>query len=173
MSSERPEYLIIGRVTKPHGIRGALKVEPLTENPKRFDQLETVYLGPEEGPSESFSVQHVQYQHNVVILSLVELQDRNAAEVWRNAYVQIPADNAQPLAEGEHYYYEFIGLKVYTIENIFVGTIENIVSYPANDVIVVTKENKEILIPDIPEIVKSFDLERGVMIIEPMEGLLD
>ena len=173
MSSERPEYLIIGRVTKPHGIRGALKVEPLTEDATRFERLEKVSLGPEAAPSESFTVQQIQYQGKLVILSLDEIKSRNAAEEWRNTFVHIPAEDAQPLAEGEHYYYEFIGLKVYTTDETYVGTIDDIVSYPANDVIVVIHENKEILIPDIPEIVKSFDLERGVMIIEPMEGLLE
>ena len=173
MSSERPEYLIIGRVIKPHGIRGALKVEPLTEDATRFERLEKVSLGPEDAPSESFTVQQIQYQGKLVILSLDEIKSRNAAEEWRNTFVHIPAEDAQPLAEGEHYYYEFIGLKVYTTDETYVGTIDDIVSYPANDVIVVIHENKEILIPDIPEIVKSFDLERGVMIIEPMEGLLE
>lgn len=173
MSAKVPDYLIVGRVTKPHGIHGALKVEPITDDPRRFDLLKTVHLGPEDQPQQAFSIQNIQHQQNHVILTLEGLDDRNDAERWRDHYVHIPADDALPLQEGEYYYYQLIGLDVFSTQDELLGKIEDILSYPANDIFVVRREDKEFLIPDIPDVVKHIDLQRGAMIIDPLEGLLE
>lgn len=169
-----PKYIIIGRIMKPHGVRGALKVEPLTDDPKRFDLLQTVYLGPEDDPIESFKVERVQYLKKQVILSLQTICTFEDADLWRTKFVQISIADAMPPAEGSHYYYELVGLAVYTDKNQYVGRINDILSYPANEIFVVhDDDDREILIPDVPAFIRDINVKEGKMIITPIDGLLN
>jgi 16S rRNA processing protein RimM len=169
-----PKYIIIGRIIKPHGVRGALKVEPLTDDPKRFDLLQTVYLGPEDKPVEPFQVERVQYLTKQVILSLQMINTFEGAEQWRSKFVQIPVEDALPSAEGALYYFELVGLTVFTDKNEYIGRVHDILSYPANDIYVVHDDNaREILIPDVPAFIRDINIKEGRLIITPIDGLLN
>ena len=98
-----------------------MKVEPLTDNAKRYELLQTVFLGSEEQPAHQFRVSRVQFTHKQVLLSLEGIENYEAADRWRNHYVHIPASEIMPKAEGEYYYFELAGLAVYTVSGAFVG----------------------------------------------------
>jgi 16S rRNA processing protein RimM len=169
-----PKYIIIGRILKPHGVRGALKVDPLTDDPKRFDLLQTVYLGPEDEPVESFKIERVQYLKKQVVLSLQNINTFEDADQWRKKYVQIAVEDALTSAEDAHYYFELVGLAVYTDKNEFVGRVHDIVSYPANDIFVVhDNDDREILIPDVPAFIRDINIKEGKLTITPIDGLLN
>jgi 16S rRNA processing protein RimM len=172
--SHLPKYIIIGKIMKPHGVRGALKVDPLTDDPKRFDLLETVYFGLEDQPVESFKIERVQYLKKQVILSLQNINTFEDADQWRTKYVQIPIEDALPSTEGEHYYFELVGLAVFTDKNQYVGRVHDILSFPANDIYVVhDDEDREILIPDVPIFIRDINIKEGKLIITPIDGLLN
>ncbi len=168
-----PEFVLVGQIIKPHGVLGAVKVKPLTDDPKRFLSLKTVFLGEEDKAGEQYVIERVQFQNSNLILTFEHINSRDEAEQWRRQYIQIPTSEALPLPEGEHYFYELVGLLVVTNKGDKIGVVKDIVSYPANDVIVVKSDDKEILIPDIPDIVERIDMDAGEIVINPMPGLLD
>lgn len=171
--SQSPEFVIIGRIIKPHGVRGAVKVEPITEDPKRYVDLDKIFIGTEDQPGEIFEIDRVQFQHKIVILTLKGIESRNLAEALRDSFIHIPADQVLALPDGSTYIFDLIGLNVFTNKNEYVGTVTNYQEYPANNVFVVEHENHEFLIPDVPDIVEDIDLDAGKVLINPIPGLLE
>ncbi len=168
-----PDFVVIGRVKRAHGIKGKLSVEPITDDPQRFKLLKSVFLSKEDGQRISFAVEEAQVSGKGVLLSLAEMQSREKAEKWRGAYVEIPRAECLPLPEGDHYYFELVGLEVITTEGQKIGVLEDFILAPAGDVYVVKQKDREILIPAIAEVIERIDFERGVMVINPIDGLLD
>lgn len=171
--SQKPEYVIIGQIVKPHGVKGAVKVLSLTDDLNRFSSLKQVYLGDEEGRGDAIEIEKVQYQNGNVILTFAKCTSREQAELLRRQYVKIPAGETLPLPDGVHYYYELVGLKMVTANGDVIGVVEDVVTYPANDVFVVAHDDREYLIPDIPDVIKKIDVKAGHIVINPMPGLLD
>ncbi len=168
-----PDFIVIGQVARAHGIRGALKVKPLTDDPERFRLLEKVGLSFDDESPTFFDIKDVRIGTKSIILSLEGIQDRNEAEKWRESYLEIPIAQRMPLPEGQHYYFELFDLLVKTTRGEVLGKIIDIISSPANDVYVVRSDDKEILIPAIPDVIKNIDVESGVVTIDPLDGLLD
>ncbi len=169
-SPHEPHYLIIGRVLKPWGFRGELKIEILTDFPERFASLSKVFLGEDAKP---FSVERARlHGGRAAIIKLQGVDTPEDGAKWREALVQVERSEAVPLPEGQVYLYQVLGLLVKTTQGETLGKIVEVLDTSANDVYVVQSSTGEILIPAIPSVIKQTDLERGEMIIEPMEGLL-
>jgi len=168
-SKIEPRYLVIGRVIRPWGVRGEVKVEIITDFPERFALLRRVYLGPEAVP---VIVEGFRLHQAAAILKLRGYHDRAAAEELRGQLVQIPIEEAMPLAEDEYYEHQLVGLAVWTARGEFLGTVEEIIFTGSNDVYVVRSQGKELLIPAIEDVVLEINLARGRMVVELMEGLI-
>jgi 16S rRNA processing protein RimM len=167
-----PDFVVIGDVQKPHGIRGELRVRPLTEEVERFKSLTSVYLN-RNGERQLCTVLNVKIVPDGVLMRLEEIPTRNEAELWRQATVEIAGDQVLPLPEGQHYYFEMDGLTVVTESGQTIGQIVDIHSYPAHDVYVVRSESRDIMIPAIAEFVVRVDLEQKLMVVRIIDGLLD
>ncbi len=168
-----PDYVLIGRILRPHGVRGMLKVMPETDDPQRFHLLKRVWLRRADGTRQEIEVDQVRVIDRSVLLSLRGITTRDAAEAWRGSEIEIPGDQLLPLAENRHYYFELIGLAVMTEDGEPIGTVKDIISYPANDVYVVMAGDREVLLPDSPDIIRSIETEKGRIVIHPLPGLLD
>lgn len=171
--TSRPElrYLAIGKIIRAHGLRGEVSVTILTEFPERFDTTEWVYIGNEYEAIAYRLISYRWHQDNV-LLTLDGVTDRTQAEALRGQFVQIPIAEAVVLPEGSYYLYQLIGLKVQTTSGEFLGTISNILETGANDVYIVEHDGREVLLPAIPEVIKSIDLQQGLMVIEVISGLI-
>jgi len=170
---KEPDTIIIGRVVKPHGVKGALKIEPITDDPGRFNQLKRVFLGSDSICERVVTIKKVQFQAKYVILTLDEITTRDAALDLGSKYLHIPLTETMPLPEGAYYYYQLIGLKVITENNQVVGVLKDVRTYPAHDLLVVKNKEREILVPDNAEFVKEINLEKGVIVIHAIDGLLE
>ncbi|HNY91639.1 MAG: Ribosome maturation factor RimM [bacterium ADurb.Bin431] len=168
-----PDFVVIGQVRRPHGIRGALRVAPLTDDPERYHLLKRVWLNHGDDERTPFTLAQVQLIPDGIILSLDGISDRNAAETWRQAWVEIPGEEVLPLAEGRHYIFEIIGVQVVTEEGVALGEVVDILRNPAHDVYVVRGDEREYLIPAVPEFIRQIDSETGLMIVHVVDGLLD
>lgn len=164
------EYFIIGQIVAPKGIKGQVKVYPLTDYLERFEDLERVYLDLPQGLQE-VNVKDVSYQKNMIILSLEGYDDRNAVEPLRQVYLKVSAAEAVALPEGHYFLRDIIGLEVYTVSGEFWGKIEDVLQLYANDVYVLHRNGKEILIPAIHDVVQEINLPEKRMTIIPLEGL--
>ncbi|MBC7317056.1 MAG: 16S rRNA processing protein RimM [Chloroflexi bacterium] len=167
-NSHSTEYLVIGQIVAPRGVRGELKVRCESEDPQRFLSLKEVFLG--EGRAR-FAVRAVRFFKGQILLQLHGIEDRNEAERWRDAYVQIPIEEGLPLGENEYYYHQIEGLTAVTEEGEVLGQVVEILPTGANDVYVVRGEREEILLPAIREVILRVDLEKGLLVVHLLEGL--
>lgn len=172
--SSEPRFLIIGRIRKPHGVRGELKVSVLTDTPKRLTWLETVYISRKENDLEpkQVGVGNVRFQGEDALLMLDGYTSRELAGTLRQHWLMIPIEEAIPLEEGEYYAYQAIGLIVSTVEGDVLGHITQIIETGANDVFVVMGDEGEILLPDIPDVVQEVNIAEQRMIVTLLPGLL-
>ncbi|MBM4466036.1 MAG: 16S rRNA processing protein RimM [Chloroflexi bacterium] len=164
-----PRYLVIGRVTRPWGTRGEVKVEIMTDFPDRFSLLRKVHLGPE---AMAFALESFRLHKGAALLKLEGCHDWAAAEKLRGQLVQIPIEEAVPLEEDEYYQHQIVGLAVWTVGGEYLGTVDEVISTGSNDVYVVRDEGREVLIPAIEDVVLEIDLSQRRLVVELMEGLI-
>jgi len=169
-----PEDLVtVGVIVKPHGIRGAVKVIPLIDDLRELLKLKKVFLTSPDLQATPTEIIRAQPFKKWVILYLWGVQDRDQADRLRGYEIQIPRAECPELPPDHYYVFDVVGLSVWTTDRNFVGKVEDIYEFPASHVLVVRKEQKEVLIPAVKQFVKRVDLSKGEVIIEPIEGLLD
>jgi len=168
-----PRFIAIGRILRPHGVRGEVLIEVITDFPERFDVLEVVYLGYDNWRATPYRVRTRRWHREWVLLSFEGCPDRTAAEALREMFVQIPIEEARPLPEGTYYSHELIGLDVITTEGEEIGRISDVLFTAANDVYVVQSTRGEILLPAISQVIKQIDLTAGRVIVELLPGLME
>ena len=173
MLTKRPEprYLAVGRVLRPHGIRGELRVQVFTDFPEHLAEVSHVYLGPNY---RRMAIEKARLHKDRVLLKLEGIEDRNDAEMFRDQTVYVAIEDAVPLEEEEYYHFQLVGIEVVTEEGEALGEIVEVLAPPgANDVFVVHGPRGEILIPAIEEAVHEIDFDAMRMVIISMPGLLD
>jgi 16S rRNA processing protein RimM len=174
MAESQKSYIAVGQVVGPHGIRGEVKVEPLTDFPERFRKGAQVYLGlatdsPDVVPTEIAAARPHQGRW---LVSFDQIKNRNAAEALRGQYLLIPEADAMPLGEHENYAHDLIGLEVVTTDGALLGRMAEILFTPANDVYIVRGPQGEVLIPATRDVVLFVDLPNRRMTVALPEGLL-
>jgi 16S rRNA processing protein RimM len=163
--------LAIGRVTKPHGVHGEMRVELLTDHPERFEWLDVVYVG--ERDPRPIAVESVRYHQGGVLIKLAGYPDRTEAERLRGELLQVPESEAVPLEEGEYFLFQLEGLEVYTDQGLHLGRLNEVLETGANNVFVIEGGKRQYLVPDIPDVIRDIDFESGRLVIHPLPGLID
>ncbi|AEE96257.1 ribosome maturation factor RimM [Mahella australiensis] len=166
------EYLIIGRILKPHGVSGEMKIQPLTDDIRRFDDLKCAYI-KDKDDMFPHRVERVKYGNDVVYIKLEGIDDMNAARELVNKHLWVDRQHAAPLPEGSYYVGDIIGCRVYTVDGVYLGEVKEVLPTGSNDVYDVVDGQKQVLIPAIKDVIKTIDIEGERIVIEPMEGLLD
>jgi len=169
MAAEEPWSLVIGRVMSTHGYQGEVKVEPLTDFPQRFQDLDQVCLQFPQGRESVLAVESARMAGSRVILKFKQYQSRESAAELRGALLKVKRSMAVDLPEGHYFFHQIIGLLVVTTTGENLGEITEVLRTGANDVYVTDR----VLIPATKEVVRDIDLEAGVMTIEPLEGLIE
>lgn len=165
-----PEFLVVGKLGKPHGIHGEIVMNVFTEFPERIQPGIVVYIGPEY---RAMQVTKRRPHGRGLLLSFEGCQTRETAAELRNLLVQVPAADRPPLPDGEFYQHQLLGLQVIDEQNTSLGWITAILATGANDVYVVKdSEGSEILIPAIESVVLDIDLEAEQVTVHMLPGLL-
>ena len=170
-----PRFLAVGRVSRPHGVRGELRVEVLTDYPGRLGQHAYFYLASPDSPemARRYPVEKLRRHKKVLLLKLGGCDDRNGAEELRGQLVQIPTEEAVPLEEGEYYDFQLIGVKVEAESGESLGQVVEVLKTGANDVYVVRGPWGEVLLPVVKDVVLKLDLEARQMVVHLLPGLLE
>ena len=170
----RRNYLAIGQIVGPHGIRGEVKVVPLTDFPERFERGAKVYLGAQTGKTDAApaEIEAARPHQDRWLVLFTHVKDRNTAETLRDLYMLIPEEEAMTLGEHENYAHDLIGLDVQTVDGRSIGQITEILFTGANDVYVVRSAGAETLIPATRQVILSVNLAAGVMMVALPEGLI-
>jgi 16S rRNA processing protein RimM len=149
--------LRIGLVRSAHGVKGALRVELLTDFPDRFAPGREV-----EVAGRRLRVARSTEQPDGLLVTFDGIDDRNAAELLVGAYFTVPLGDARALPAGQYYHFQLVGLKVFDTRRAReLGEVAEVLTYPANDVLRVTDGSHEILIPMVRSVVRA---------ITPLEG---
>lgn len=166
-------YFDVGKIVNTHGIHGEVKVMASTDFPsERFADGQVVYANVGQKPPVKLTIKTHRQHKQLELLTFNEVNDINEAEKYKGAQLQITQEQQEPLEKGTYYYREIIGLKVFSLQEEYLGTISEVMQTGANDVWVVRRENgKEILLPVIKDVIKEVDLAQGQIIVDWLEGL--
>jgi 16S rRNA processing protein RimM len=164
------DWLIIGRIVAPFGIRGEMKLHPETDFPERIAHHPILYLGANHVPYHPLMAR----QHGKqIVLSLREVTDVNMAETLRDQEVMIPANEAAPLGPDQFYIHQLIGLRVVHINGTMLGEIKDVFQ-GAQDLLAVRRPGlPDVLVPLVKALVPSVDIAGGFVTVDPPEGLFE
>lgn len=165
------ERVIIGKITSPHGVKGEVKVHPLTDYPERFYQTKKVWV---EAQNNYLHIEGVRDHQEIFLIKFQGVDDRDEAEKLVNSYITIDPEQVTKLPPGHFYQFQIIGLEVYDTEGVYLGELVDILETGANDVYVVKRtEKKDLLIPALKSIVQEIDIENRRMTVDLPIGLDD
>ena len=164
--------LEVGQIVNTFGIKGMVKVNPFTDDIRRFDKLDKVYIEKNKSKKE-YKIEEVKYHKNMVLIKFEGIDKIEQAEELRNSYLTVSRDSVEELEEGRYYIVDLLGLDVYTDEQVLLGTLDDIFNTGSNDIYVVkNKEGKQILLPAIEDVIKQVDLENKKIIVHLLPGLV-
>lgn len=165
------ELLQVGAIANTHGVRGEVKVFPMTDDVNRFRELKHVILDIGTRHRE-LEITHVKFFKNMVILKFRGYDNINDVEPWKGAPLYVTRENAVECGEDEYFIADLIGLSVVDEEKKTIGEITDVLSTGANDVYVIARqEGGELLLPAIKECILHVDIERRIMQVHVLEGL--
>lgn len=165
-----PEYLDVGLILRPHGIRGEVVLQPFSELIQILKPSIQIHLGVER---TVVVIRGIRPHRSRYLLSIEGCDDRDTAEKMRGEVVSIRFTEVKPLPEGVFYHWQILDMQVFTTEDIFLGTIVEVLETGANDVYVVQNERgDEILLPAIKDVVLEIDVKTSKLIVNVPPGLL-
>ena len=161
------EYIEVGQIVNTHGIKGEMKINPWGFDPEFIAGFKTLYI---DGVAVCPTSRRI--HKNTVMIMIPEVTDINAALTYKNKVVSIRRSDAH-LPKGEYFDEELKGLKVYDhFPRRLVGTLDEVLTYPAHKIYVVHGDGKEYLIPAVKDVfIMEIDMEENKMIVRMMKGL--
>ncbi len=176
---EDPRYLAVGHMNKPHGTKGEIFVWPLTDHPASTFSPGVVLRpgGAERNDPDPdlppLRVSGVRPFRRGYLVAFAGVQDRTGAQQLSGCYLYREMAELEPLAEGEIYYHQILGMEVVTKEGRRVGTVTELYELRPADLLEVTDGEHQVLIPLLEQVVVEVDVGAGRLVVDPPEGLLD
>lgn len=165
------EFLEIGQIVNTFGINGMVKVKPFTDDIKRFDNLQKIYVETNK-IKKQYEIEEVKYHKDMVLIKFKGIDKPEDAEALRNSYLKINRKDEPELKEGTYYIVDLIGLDVYSDEGKELGKLDDIYNYGSSDIYVIKDElGKQLLLPAISDVIKEINLEEKKIVVHILEGL--
>ncbi len=165
-------YVTVGKILKPQGNQGMLRVLPLTDFPERFFNMDRIPILHRD-IRKILSIEEVYSHKRFLVMRFREVPDRSEAEKYKGALLQIPREQVMDLPENAYYIFDIIGCNVFAKNGKFLGTVKDVIQTGANDVYVVEEKSrrKPLLIPALKSIVQHIDPQAGRIEVDLPEGL--
>ena len=155
--------IIIGKIVAPHGVRGDIRILPLTEKPDLFLDLEYLLL---EG-GKKLTVKNARFQKRMILVTTKEVTSMNEAELLRDKNIYIKAEDLPELEDDEFYVADLVGIPVYDLEGKQIGTFKDSLSTGSNDVYIIAVPGaKDILVPALKEYFKEINLAEKRIVVK-------
>ena len=162
----------VGRIVRPQGRRGEVRVEPLTDAPERLGELRECWLVP-PADGERQAVESVWLQGRVPVVKLVGCDTISDAETLVGRLVTIPRAAVKPLPPDRYYAFDLVGCAVETPEGVGLGTVAEVLVGPEHDYWTVQRGDRAWLLPAVAAIVERVDLAARRVVVRPPEGLVE
>lgn len=166
----------VARLTKAHGLKGALKVELYTDIPEqRFTPGASFSLQvPDDSPwsGKSLELVELRWYNEQPVAFFVGVNDRTAAESLARAILWIDEAAATAVVEENAWFdHQLVGLRVLH-DGSEIGTVKVVDHFPAQDILVISVDGRDVMVPFVAAIVPEVDVEGGTITITPPPGLL-
>ncbi len=168
MEPSELEFITIGQIIAPWGVKGQLKVKIITDFPERFSPSAKVYIN-----RQPMTIKSTIWQKDRAIIELGHIDSIQDAQRLQGQIVEIHRSQLKTMPQGRYYQFQLIGLEVWTSQGEHLGSISTILTTAGTDIYVVNGTKGEILIPAVEDVVKSVELDKGRIVIEAIEGLLN
>ena len=170
---EKKDYFVIGKVLKPFGISGEVKVLPITDKIERFKSIPFVYIKKYD-TYVRVNVNSSRIADRFALLKLSNASNRDNAEKYRGKYLYIDRENAVKIDKNSYYYYDILDCKVVTTDGVELGVIEDIRNAGSCDIYTVRLMGVEdtVMIPAISDVVKKIDIGSKKIEIELIDGII-
>jgi 16S rRNA processing protein RimM len=166
-----PRHLAIGKVLKPWGLKGAVKIQSYAESPESFLRIAEVCVQGERG-TVHLALESAKKHKRAVLLKFRGRDRIEDVEELVGCTLYMDEKHLPRLEDGEYYWHQLIGMEVRTDAGTAVGTLEEILDTGSHDVYVVRQGERETLIPAVRDVIQRVDVAGRQMIIRAMEGLL-
>jgi len=164
-------YLTVGRIVRPHGIKGQIEILPLTDSPQRFKSGARFILRPPVAGRGSILLAETGKKKDKIFAKVDGVDDRNGAEALCGCELLVSEVEGEKPA-GAYWHHEIIGCLVVTDEGRELGRVTEILRTGVNDVYAVG-EGREFLIPATREVIQKIDVDKELITIKPLPGLLE
>jgi 16S rRNA processing protein RimM len=179
MERPEPSYLVVGHINKAHGTKGEVFVWPLSDHPEStFAPGVILYLGDETGDAPdssqpSMAIESVRPFRRGYLLRFPGVTDRTGAEYLCGRYLLRPAGELEELKDGEVFYHQLLGMKVFTVNGDEVGEVVEVYELRPADLLEVRGPGGTCHIPFLQTIIRDVDTDSGRLVVDPPAGLLD
>ncbi|MCL4837529.1 MAG: 16S rRNA processing protein RimM [Thermoanaerobaculia bacterium] len=159
MTEERQDSapVVVGRVLRPHGVRGALLVEPLSDNPRRFAPGSHLTARREGGGGAPVEVTAARPHGRALLVELAGLADRDAAEALRGSWLEVPAAAVPPAPEGSYYFFELVGCRCHDRQAGDLGEVADVIEDGGGLLLLLERPGARLLVPFVERFVLRID----------------
>ena len=167
----KKDPVLIGKIVGTHGLKGTSKIQPYAESLEIFKSGTALLVSSPDGSENRYEIDWIKPHSRGALLALKEITGCDQAKSLIGAELYIEKAELPKLEPGTYYWFDLIGVNVYTSDDRCIGRIDSIIETGANDVYIVKNAGKEILIPALESVVRSIDIESKIMRVELPEGL--
>ncbi len=169
-STGEPDFLAVGKLRRPHGVRGEILMDVYTDFPERLLPGVVLYAGDQY---KRLHLRSARWHGSALLVAFEEYSGREEVGELRNHVVYVPTGTRPPLPEGEFYHHQLIGMSVVEENGNLLGVVTEILETGANDILIVkTLESREVLLPVIDEVILAIDLARNEVRVYLIPGLI-
>lgn len=161
----KQEYLLLGEIVRPQGIRGEVKVRHYTDDPERFYDLDVVFLKRGENYDEA-GVEDARVQGDDVYLKLEGIDDRNEAEKLRGIQLWVDRDNAVELDEDEVFIADILGARAFDTKGNQLGVLKDVLTPGGVDVFVLKTPKGNLMFPALREVLLEMNADEGKLVLD-------
>ena len=171
--STTPDTVVVGRIGRPHGVRGEVTIEVRTDDPDQRFVLGTE-LRTEPADRGPLTLDGRRWHREVLLLHFAGYDSREAAETLRDTELHVPIADLPELEDPETFYdHQLVGLSARLTDGTVLGTVAAVRHEGADLLVVDRADEGEALIPFVTAIVPTVDLHGGFLVVDPPEGLLE
>lgn len=169
----KKDIVLIGRIVGAHGVKGASKIQTYAESLETFKSGAILLVSRPDGIQKWYEIDWIQSHSRGALLALKDIISREQAKSLIGSELYIEKADLPELEAGTYYWFDLIGLNVYSSDDRYIGRLDSIIETGANDVYVVIDHDKETLIPALKSVVRSINIKSRIIRVDLPEGLED